>query len=181
MKPTNPFKRLRTEANLTQQGLAQVAMVSKQLIIRTEQGCFAGPPPVLIEFFTHHYGITSVELEEEYEDFQRAVRDANPRLLGIYPSSPSLKGKSGGIESRAHPFNKWRSMAGLNVTQVSKGLCVSQATLHRFESKPMLQQSVPGTLLSALLDNGYTNEELLKFQSDYEYFRNSKRVTPRAG
>ena len=160
----NPFKRVREERGLTLHTMAVRVGVSRYLLIRTEQGCFPSPPPIVENYYVNQLKISRQELLEDYHDFQRATRQHHGTFLGPV----------GDFNDADHPFTYWRSSANkneFNLTEVSKRLCVSQPVLYRFEHYPRQQGSVPAQLLSALTDAGYTTEDLTKLKDLYAKHR----------
>lgn len=167
----NPFKALRERKQLTIHTIAVRAGVSRYLIIRTEQGCFATPPPKLLSFFAEAFGINEIEFTQEYNQFQQDTRWENGKFLGEFPQLDDFP-------EDVHPFTMWRSQINkndFNPTQVSKMLCVAQPVLYHFEKYPRRQGSVPAQVLTALSDAGYDQATLDRLVKAYarhrEYLR----------
>lgn len=161
--PTNPFTSLRRRKNMTIDHLSEVAYVSKQALIRLEQGCFSDPLPSMVDYWTAHGETSELQLKDAYIEFQETVRKRNTKLLG-----DSLHVD---VASTEHPLRQLRNPRHLNPTEVAKALCIPQATIEHFEKKWKTQQSVPKQLKAALAQAGYSQRDIESFCRSYTAWR----------
>lgn len=170
--PINPFRTLRAENNLTIKDLCQRTYVSKQAVIRLEQGTFNEPLPSVLDWFVKSYGLSELELCDRYAEYQNEVRKRHHHLFG-----PDLRVPNDTV----HPFRYLRDKINFSITEVSKALCVPQSALDRFEKKWRVQKTVPRTLTTALYGAGYSGHDLAIFQRQYEVFRNRSKGVVTSG
>lgn len=172
--PINPFRQFRQASGLSLQGLAMQSGLSKNALVRAEQGTYKNPLPSLVSFWVNRPTVTLSELEitEAYEDFQFYMRKRNFHYFG-----PNL---TYSLRSPEHPFRQLRLQRLSRVDnkplpvgpdEVSRALCLPVDTLRYFEKKYRLQQTVPSALTSALIFIGYTRPDVRSFCQDYEYWR----------
>jgi transcriptional regulator with XRE-family HTH domain len=161
----NPFRALRQEHNLTLDALGRLARVSKQALIRLEQGTFVEPLPAVLDYWTKYHGYSELILLDEYEGFRKDVRKSNWRMFG--PALEQLYSDARDVEK--HPFTFLRGE--LSITELAKRLCIPQSTLQHFEAKWITQQSVPKELISALYDIGYVPNQVDRFCRGYILWR----------
>lgn len=163
----NPFKELRESLNLTLEQLARQTALSKQAIIRCEQGTYSQPLPALMSFAVNR-GENENDFTNRYNDFQYRTRYANAYLFG--DSLPNrLEYRVYSADNLEHPFRTIRG--SYNPTEVAKALCVPQATITYFERKSKQQKSVPKALIEALLMAGYTNADVSGLVAAYDSYR----------
>lgn len=171
----NPFKNARLGLEKPMQQIANEAGLSKQALIRTEQGTYDVPPERLIEYYLDH-GHSYNELVNGYREFQVATRQRHHKIFGEPFGRFVYSGK--------HPLDYllticWSTADGtpvgpMNPTEFSKLMCVNQSVVDYFLSKPHRQKSVPGPILRALRDNGYSVDVLNDFALAYEQYRCAK-------
>lgn len=171
-EPLNPFKELRTNAQLTLVQLVDKTGLTKQALIRTEQGIYPEPPDRLLDFWTKE-GNSYPELRNNYESWQMTIRSRHDRLF-LWPRT---------WDQRVHPLMQlaelWRnpftdlpySGEPMNPTELSKLLCVSQAVVNHWLKHPIQQKSVPTPLWVALSASGYSKKELAQLSEAYYKFR----------
>lgn len=163
----NPFKELRESLNLTLEQLALKTALSKQAIIRCEQGTYSQPLPALMSFALSR-GENEHDFTNRYSDFQYRTRYANAYLFGrTLPNRLEYRVYS--ADNLEHPFRTVRGT--YNPTEVAKALCVPQATITYFERKAKQQKSVPKALIEALLMAGYTNNDVSGLVEAYSNYR----------
>lgn len=139
----NPLRTARLNRGLTIDSLARQASVSKQLIIRSEQGTYVNPPPNLVTFL---FPLSADQLtcDQAYRDFQNTQRRLSSGTLIPDPPVPPVG---------EHPFIHWRTSSGITSTMRFCILfCVQHAILHKFETKPRSVTTTPTNLKEALLD-----------------------------
>jgi DNA-binding XRE family transcriptional regulator len=174
--PDNPFRRLRTQEGISQYELGKRTGCSKHAILRLEQGCYAEPLPVIINYFVDTFSRTSKPVSrsyllDAYKEFQYETRKSNAHCLG-YNLLLTLPNCPVGI----HPLVYLREGHGINPTALSKLLCISQSTIVYFEKRSLNQNTVPQQLVSALHDAEYTEEETDLLASKYQEYRNWLRA-----
>ena len=163
----NPFKELRESLNLTLEELARKTALSKQAIIRCEQGTYSQPLPALMSF-AFNRGENEHDFATRYADFQHRTRHANAYMFG--DSLPNrLEYRVYSADNLEHPFRTVRG--AYNPTEVAKALCVPQATITYFERKSKQQKSVPKALIEALLMAGYNNNDVSGLVAAYDSYR----------
>lgn len=165
--PVNPFKRIRERSGYTQEVMADKVGISKQALIRAEQGTYSAPLPALLSFYVNNFGENEYELDREYEQFQHDMRAQNYLMFGQLPDN---------YYAHVHPFRTIRK--NYNCTEVAKMLCIPQATLTYFERKARRQKSVPKLLVEVLREIGYSHTSIVKFDQAYQAHReylNGKR------
>ncbi len=165
--PINPFRVLRMGKALTLTNLAVLCNLSKQTLIRAEQGLFDEPPVKLMEYWLKH-GENELDLRDRYHDFQLSVRSRHARLFG------NSLGKVGHESGDLHPLEwlltQWVAGQPMNLMECAKLLCVSQPLLNNWIKNPR-QLTVPKPLQSALLQNGYSRREIKVFVGAYDTYR----------
>lgn len=144
--------------------------LSRQTIIRAEQGCYADPPPRLLNYWLRRYpdedrGMVIIQ----YRRFQRDIRQHHYGAL-IEIAFNSLWSTDFPGPVGKHPFIWWREYTGLNKAQVAKFFCVHPAVISRFENQPHLVKSLPEQLVSALLEAGYKQSTLDLIQAWYDSY-----------
>lgn len=167
MLDTNPFALLRKAQNLTFDQLAAKAYVSKQALIRLEQGCFTDPLPSMMDYYLAR-GESELQLRDGYIAFQEAQRKAHSKLFGDNLSCD--------WDSPTHPFRQLRNQRYLNPTEVAKALCIPQATILHFERKWKFQQTVPKQLKVALHQADYMQRDIEQFCEGYKTWRENAKT-----
>lgn len=173
-EPINPFKDLRIASDWTMVEICNRAGISKQALIRTEQGTYEYPPERLLDFWSNE-GTSYTELTTRYEQFQLDTRRRHSYLFG--------RSSYWAFTLSEHPFvtlltSHWcdaldREYLGvMNATECAKLLCVNQSVVDHFVQKPQRQKSVPAPLLRALRQNGYTLDDLDNLSQAYVDYRN---------
>jgi DNA-binding XRE family transcriptional regulator len=169
-QPINPFKAIResikdptTGRHISHAALAKRIGCTKLSLIRLEQGTFNDPLPTVLDYFIKQ-GYNYLSLTDGYINFQHQTRLQNCYLFG---TSLTID-----VSSPDHPFKQLYTRVHSNPTEVSKRLCIPQATLSKFERDPRGQQSVPKTLINVLPVIGYTDEQISQFLYDYKDWRN---------
>lgn len=158
--PTNIFKELREAQHLSHQALANKCYVSKLALIRLEQGCFSDPLPSVIDYYVNR-GESELRLRDAYIEFQQATRRRYYLLFG--------ESLDFDLSLPQHPLRQLRK--GINPTDLSKRLCLPQATIEHFEKKWKTQQSVPKQLCAALSELGYRQHDIEGFKRNYKAWR----------
>lgn len=167
--PENIFKALRLNADLSLDALSGRCFVSKQALIRLEQGCFSDPLPSVVDYYTRQ-GHSELQLRDAYLQFQELMRKRHHLLFG-----PSLEVNIDG----EHPLRQLRDNIDYNPTELAKAICMPQSTILHFERKWRTQQSVPKQLLNALSQCGYQVKQLNEFANTYEVWRQLNLSKPK--
>ena len=163
----NPLRARRLSLGLTQDALARTARLSRQLILRAEQGTYTNIPPRLL----HALYPTTVErlvAKDLYQEFQTSLRvNAYGQL------DPSFDFTD--VSPKRHPFIEWRISSGLNTIQFCKLFAVQHSIVHRWEDAPPGRNggpvSVPGPVVTALQDAGYPPHVVAGLQQAYAKYR----------
>lgn len=162
-KPINIFTELRNKLGLSHQQLATRLRLSKQALIRLEQGTFNQPLPTVVDYYVKSHGYNELELTDAYEGYRQSMRKRHRILFGYQLQVIT--------EVSEHPFRQLRFKANLNPSEVAKSLCIPQATIQHFERKWKQQKTVPKDLQQAMHDIGYTHNQIAAFCNDYHYWR----------
>lgn len=160
--PDNPVKQFRLLYELTLEELSSLIGISKQALIRTEQGTYDRIPPVILHYLVSLNGHNELELVSLYENYQLKSRARNRCYFGPDLAVDIYK---------EHPFRQLRSKINVSLSEVAKDLCLPQSTLQYFERKWKLQKSVPKGLINVLRSTGYTKQTVDQFEGDYEHWR----------
>src|SRR6478735_4329964 len=114
----NVFKDLREETGLSHVELSRKIHISKQALIRLEQGMFTEPLPTVLEYYVKYHGVSELRMRDAYEGFQHANRRKHFRYFGIdLNGDPSFSDLD-----NLHPFRQLRLRIGVNPTEVAKAL-----------------------------------------------------------
>lgn len=163
---SNPFKDLRLRVGISQYELARRIKITKHAILRLEQGMYESPLPTVVTYWLDTIpGLSRSQLLNQYEQFQIATREKNGRFLGDFDFT--------NLHTSQHPLTwlRERCRPALNVTQVAKALCISQPIVYYFERKAINQKTIPEQVVNALLDCGYSSDELTSFENAYAIYR----------
>ncbi len=180
--PVNPFKEAResiidpaTGRSISHANLAKQIGCTKLSLIRLEQGTFNDPLPVVLNYFVN-LGFNYLALTDGYIDYQHAMRRRSAFYFGDNLEFDTF--------SEEHPFSQLRNREGAvsrNQNQVSKELCIPQATINTFERDPRTQQSVPKIIVDVLHQLGYSDDQISSFLKGYKLWRQivlGKNVVP---
>lgn len=163
--PSNPLRKARISRNETLQSLADKCGLSKQTLIRSEQGLFEEPPVKLVTYLVSD-GANELQLRDDYEGFVLGVRSRHKRMFGEFNKTVREAGQ--------HPLtwllSNWIVGEPMNVTEMAKLLCLSQAQLSHWLNNPK-QVKVPSPLLTALFQSGYAKFELESLVTEYAKYR----------
>lgn len=154
----NPIKRLRLSRSWSLEQVAEAADLSKQLLIRSEQGCYVNIPPRLVGFLEDHFDFDLSELNEQYITFQEITRISNYGLLPV----DLLR-----VWPERNPFVALRKIRKLSQAQVYKGFCIHPTIIHKLENQPNLCQTIPGDFVRALQESGYEFSWIAHYSSWY--------------
>jgi len=159
----NPIKLLREEAGLSMETLAERSEVSKQTVLRAEQGCYDLIPPSIFNYMLSAWPYSEIiNLPTRYRDWQKEQRKQNYGELSTLITWDFLS-------PAVHPFIYWRETSNIYARiQISKLYCVHPATISRFEHSNALSSSVPEQLIDALLESGYSLATIEKLCDLYE-------------
>lgn len=134
----NPYRVARLSHNLSQAKLADLSGVSRLSVLRLEQGLFSEP----LGKVSIALGLNHKDASRDYWRFQSYRR----RIARFSPPSP--------VES----FIDWRQRNWESQASFCIALCVSQASIHRYETMPSAM--MPGQLREALLEAGLTSKQI---------------------
>lgn len=138
MLVVNPFREARLNQGLSQEKLSTLTGISRLSILRLEQGLFATP----LGKVSLALGLDHRVAARQYYEFQRSHRHSKAPL----PPVGSLS------------FTEWRIAHWPSQVAFCTSLCVSQASLHRYESRP--NSIMPGQLREALEDAGLSTADI---------------------
>lgn len=163
----NPLKTARLNRGLTIDSLARQANISKQLVIRSEQGTYVNPPPTLLTFL-FPLSADQYAADIAYRDYQNTQRRQAAQLLIPDPPIPPVG---------EHPFIHWRTASGITTTMRFCILfCVQHAILHKFENKPLAVITTPTNLKEALLDAEVSEDALNLLELLFQNYKRKLRL-----
>lgn len=165
--PQNPIRSNRLALNLSHSDYADLAGISKQAVIRAEQGCYEEIPPSLLRCLMEHSFSSELQARDAYDNYRTEMRRLSQRYFGIIAERDR--------NPLVHPFTFLCLNNKVNPTQVAKDLCLSQATLSHWVKKWRTQQSVPRPFIRCLRDLGYTLVEIRAFELYYRDFRKAAK------
>jgi hypothetical protein len=183
----NPLKVERKRLGITIETLCYRANISKSLVIKNEQGTYPLPSPTILAYFTNEDpDFDSASCSADYRTWQRDKRESSYGLLSpTFNLTYYLRGLPVGDEDELrgdepyiHPLEYWRinSLHRPNLNMLSKGFCLQQSLLFKFEQQAHLVNSVPDPICHALLEAGYDRRVLSDLETAYteykQYFRN---------
>lgn len=188
----NPFLYLRKQANMSLQELASVSYISKNALLRAEQGTYTNPLPSLTDYWVSHSGeLTHVEISNRYDQYQKETRWFNRFYFGRVPFSDLIS-----LNNTEHPFRQLRAnripllgpfsnengdfgptkvpYSPVGITDASKALCLPLDTLQFFEKKAT-QKSLPQRLVEVLMYIGYDRKDIAFLAEAHQMWRKYKR------
>ncbi len=165
---TNPFKRIRLEEDLTIVELAKRTGITKQALIRLEQGTFPEALPTALQYFSANFHLSELELHNEYKAYQHSVRASHPRYFGDVRTKLESPLDPENI-TQSHPLRLLRGP--VSPTVVAKDLCIPQATLVYFERNVIQQKSVPKILITVMREVGHFKSETDALIASYDLYR----------
>lgn len=169
----NPLKLTRLSLDLTQEGLAKKAGLSKSSVIRTEQGLYSSPPPQLLKALNMDYSKT-LPLYTAFQTLHRASnnsRSANPYFTWqnfSFLVEPSL--------AYRHPFEIL--LEGRSILDFCKAFCVTPNLVTRWVKKYWLVTSVPTLILELFDETGYDGDLLVEAYDRFLYEKKVMLLTP---
>lgn len=162
--PTNPLREVRLQESLGLQEMADLIGISKQALIRLEQGTYDTILPVVLEYYRDNFHLSELALMDGYESFQEKQRARHFHYFG-----PTLVPEA--LNIREHPLRILRRLINVTPTEVAKDLCLPHATLTYFERKAKQQKSVPKSLINVLHEIGYSTSQINEFHRAYDKYR----------
>lgn len=174
--PVCVFKYLRINAGLSLGALGIQTHLSKNALVRAENGTYANPLPALLDFWVRKQNaLNEPEIATAYEDFQHEQRRRHFHYFGPYLQD------SYDVGFPNHPFRQLRrnrpsfadpeTALPVGVEEVSRALCLPVDTLRHWEKKYRTQLSVPKAVLGVLNQIGYTQAEVQEYAADYTQWR----------
>ncbi len=164
----NPFRALRLENDESLVILAKKIPVSKQALIRLEQGTYSDPLPSVLNYYSKNYHLSEHELSTRYALFQKETRSRGERYFGDVRDKLQTPITIENISS-THPLRLLRG--NRSCTQVAKDLCIPQATLTYFERNVVQQKSTPKVLTQVMREVGHYASEVQALKDAYDEYR----------
>lgn len=168
--PINIFRQLRLSNDLSLQGLAIQTGLSKDALVRAEQGTYSNPLPTLTGFWVRR-GVNELVITDGYELFQYKMRLRNFHYFGV--NLDDLYD----LTLPVHPFRQLRKNRDpfpVGLVALSQALCIPIDTLRYWEKKYRTQKTVPKQVVQVLSQIGYTQHEIQQFCRSYEVWRSDK-------
>lgn len=158
---TNPIKAAREQLGLSIGQVAGAANIHRQVIIKTEQGCYADIPPRLYSYLVSRLGDSDPGYTADYQRWVAEKRiESYGRLNRWLPD----------FRAELHPLVQWRQESELTRTAFCKAFCVHTSTITRFETK-LEQQTIPDQLIQALSASGYSSDTISEIGTRYRIYR----------
>jgi DNA-binding XRE family transcriptional regulator len=183
MDAENPFVALRHELGQTQETTARLAGVSRNFVIRCEQGIYTNPVNKLSKFLLSKTDPqTDLAFANSYYRYQTEVREDSYEAAVLphqYPFSDYRASlMSPGWE---HPLAFWirGSLTRPSLTAVCLAFCVPQSVMWKWTKTPHLVNSVPSQFLLALEEAGYSltsRDNLEQAYDDYTFVRRKSQL-----
>lgn len=142
----NPLKQLRLSKSWSLDQVSESSGLSRQLIIRAEQGCYNDIPPAYLNWITDYFDVEENLLDIEYQAFRVRTRQSNAGLLSVALFR---------IKPEVNPLTYYRERYGLSMAAVYKGFCLHPATIHKLEKQTHLVKNLPPDFCRAVSDAGY--------------------------
>lgn len=170
----NPYVVSRNLLDYTQAFVAEACGISKQALIRLEQGVPDKPIEAVTNYYLSTFARTNPNYDylwfiNGYELFQENTRQRNSKLFGAIPAGYVFDWR---VHTLTQLLNNWtdcdgRPVGHMNVTECSKLLCINQSILDHWLKKPHRQQSVPKVFIEALRTNGYRRFDIEQVEKAY--------------
>jgi len=168
----NPLKLTRLSLDLTQEGLAKKAGLSKSSVIRTEQGLYQTPPRQLLQALNLNYSKT-LPLYTAFQTLHRAL--SNSQASNPYFTWQNFASLSDALPRR-HPFEVL--LEGRSILDFCKAFCVTPNLITRWVKKYWLVASVPTLVLDLFEETGYDGVLLIDAYNRFLYEKKVTLLTP---
>ncbi len=155
----NPIRSLRISLGLTQGDLVKLSTLSRMVVLRTEQGLYKSPSPLitspLIELAGNPETLTHESLVEAYKASQKYQCENQQYWVKKLPTSPK---RLWGNPDDSHPIvyfrGRWAPPVAKSRMGFCKAFCLHPNSMRLFESGEQL--TVPSSLLVGLSLAGLT-------------------------
>lgn len=126
----HPLAQFRNQHHLSQDELANLSGITRQIVTFTEQGIYPEIPPSIINGIKEEYGLlATTSLQEKHQEFIKNELDQ----LDIRP----WLGLANGVDPHFVPagtFVEWRNLISSSVTNFGKLLKIQPITIRKYES-----------------------------------------------
>lgn len=136
----HPWAQIREDRCLTQLEVSKHLKVTRQTVIRLEQGLFHSPSETVLNELADLYETSKGEMLEDYYIYVRVTRT---EFGDRYSNFDSLKT----YLAPAHPLESWRLDQELSRMGLCKGLCLDYGPVADFEYNR--QRAIPEGLILA--------------------------------
>ena len=141
---THPWAQIREDRCLTQLEVAGHLKVTRQTVIRLEQGLFHAPSSEVLKELEDLYGVN--DLLESYSEY---VKNTREDFREQYSDFSRLKT----YLAPAHPLESWRLDQRLSRMGLCKGLCLDYGPVADYEYNK--QRATPESLSVACKEIGW--------------------------
>lgn len=173
--PISVFKELRQFHDLSLADLARRSYLSKNTLVRAENATYANPLPSLMDYWVKNSkrAVTYLDLVTGYEDFQDEQRRRHTKYFGLdlHINETSTTHPLRQLRSSRYSYSNPDRSLPVGIDEVSRALCLPPDTLRFWEKKWRQQQTVPKLFNSVLLFVGYSGDNVLHFNYQYEQWR----------
>lgn len=131
----HPLALFRNEHHLSQDDLANMAGITRQIVTLTEQGIYSEIPPSIVQAIKDEFGLLSIaHLSEEHHkwiDEELDKVDISPWLARKYETSAeSVEYGFPNVDS----FVSWRNLISSSVSNFGKIVKIQPVTIRKYES-----------------------------------------------
>jgi transcriptional regulator with XRE-family HTH domain len=151
----HPLVTFRNSHHLSQDDLANLCGITKQIVTFAEQGIYPELPPAIMKGIRDEYGLFATEgFQEKNSTYIRQELDKLDISvwLGIHNGDPDV------VPARS--FVEWRSLISSSVTNFGKLVKIQPITIRKYESGKT--HNLPIQLEERLKYFGFSNEYIRK-------------------
>jgi transcriptional regulator with XRE-family HTH domain len=180
---TNPLRALRDAKRLTLEAVYKGTGVSKQYLIRLEQGTYPSVPDNILRYFDIEPGTVEYQMfAEDYYRYQLTCRH-EAFETGLFTEAFPYDDYVRDTDYVQHPFTYWMSLTSTNLTDVCKRLCITQSLIHRFVKEPWVIHRLPLPLVLSLREAGWSESTIEGLETAFGEYKDAlnNRVTIKVG
>lgn len=189
LRPTqspSPFAVLRSEHNLTINDLHHLTRIPSPTLILAEDGLLAGPLPRLVDYWMSIDPDQASNLDFQYNLWVETKRELHAGLFGTTLPISDGTNEHGDL----HPFDILRTNCwiyypdspssgpippvgpySMTLTALCRALCLPLDSIKNHVQKYDRKPQVPGSLLQALSDIGYSHKDLKAYNDDFRVYK----------
>lgn len=167
----NPLIAARLKLGMTQETLALRIGISRNVLIRCEQGQFPDLVPSVLDWFSDNYDDFDLDdWRHEYREFQHNVRSDFAGYISYANSAPRV----------THPGNvllaQYDEGRGITIPGFCRNFCIHQAKMYDWITRPDKYNEVPAIVITALRDAGIGEMLIQNVITDYKIYHENYRL-----